>query len=387
MNPTAEHDKAIVKKTGELLKEGMKAIELRQKHIKIADRSELGWAVIAAYEDDELASDSDDEKRIYRAEREAERVAKRKRPGGANATRKKVAAGDTVPVQPSPRGQFSQGSRPPVARPRLVGPCYRCAEWGHLVANCPKPKQLYPFTQPLVRKAGESMCDSHSVCVDTSTSHGVCVNATDYEYPLEAKGASPSPGGVDNTIAGNPEHLELDTDLEGSGELLGVQCWEAQEEKPGSQILDVQGRLRQNLNFWQHTLQAPNNVLEWIQIGYKLPLQYLPDPFSQSNHKSSLVHKSFVTEAVTELLANRCVNRVTEKPYICSPLSVVENAEGKLRLVLNLRYLNQFLYQVKFKYENLKVALLMVSEDDFLFKFDLKSGYHHLDIFEPPGNI
>ena len=200
LNPTAEHDKAIVKKTGELLKEGMKAIELRQKHIKIADRSELGWAVVAAYEDDELASDSDDEKRIYRAEREAERVAKRKRPGGANATRKKVAAGDTVPMQPSPRGQFGQGSRPPVARPRLVGPCYRCAEWGHLVANCPKPKQLYPFTQPLVRKAGESMCDSHSVCVDTGTSHGVCVNATDYEYPLEAKGASPSPGGVDNTI-------------------------------------------------------------------------------------------------------------------------------------------------------------------------------------------
>ena len=40
------------------------------------------------------------------------------------------------------------------------------------------------------------MCDSHSVCVDTSTSQGVCVNATDYEYPLEAKGASPPPGGA-----------------------------------------------------------------------------------------------------------------------------------------------------------------------------------------------
>ena len=96
-----------------------------------------------------------------------------------------------------------------------------------------------------------------------------------------------------------------------------------------------------------------------------------------------MLHKSFVTEAVAELLANRCVNRVTEKPYICSPLSVDENAEGKLRLVLNLRYLNQFLSQVKFKYEDLKVALLMFTEDYFLFKFDLKSGYHHLDIFEP----
>ena len=86
-------------------------------------------------------------------------------------------------------------------------------------------------------------------------------------------------------------------------------------------MVDVQGRLRQNLIFWQQTLEAPNSVLEWIQIGYKLPLRYPPDRFSQSNHKSTLTHKSFVSEAVTELLANRCVKQVAEKPYICSPLS------------------------------------------------------------------
>ena len=78
LNPVEEHDKAIMKKTGELLKEGINTIEVRQKHIKIADRAELGWAFVAAYEEDELASDLDNEKWIYRAEREAERVAKRK---------------------------------------------------------------------------------------------------------------------------------------------------------------------------------------------------------------------------------------------------------------------------------------------------------------------
>ena len=40
---------------------------------------ELGWAVVAAYEDDKLASDSEDKKQIYKAEREAERLSKRKR--------------------------------------------------------------------------------------------------------------------------------------------------------------------------------------------------------------------------------------------------------------------------------------------------------------------
>ena len=105
---------------------------------------------------------------------------------------------------------------------------------------------------------------------------------------MKVEGASLSPEGVDNTErvialraapeqkghiitgfkevntqeANNPEPLELDTDPERNGELLGAQCWEAQEEKSDSQIVDVQGRLRQNLNFWQQTLEAPNIVLE-----------------------------------------------------------------------------------------------------------------------------
>ena len=96
-----------------------------------------------------------------------------------------------------------------------------------------------------------------------------------------------------------------------------------------------------------------------FQIRHKLSVQYLPDPFSQSNHKTTPVHKSFVNEAIAELLANQCVKQVIEESYSCSPLTVVQNAEGKLRLVLNLKYLNQFLSQVKFKYEDLKVTLLM----------------------------
>ena len=41
--------------------------------IKLVDKSEFGWATVNEYLSDELASDSDDEKRIYRAERRAGR--------------------------------------------------------------------------------------------------------------------------------------------------------------------------------------------------------------------------------------------------------------------------------------------------------------------------
>jgi len=66
--------------------------------------------------------------------------------------------------------------------------------------------------------------------------------------------------------------------------------------------------------------------------------------------------------------------------YLCSPLSVVANATGKLCLVLNLKYLNNYLHVIGFKYEDLRTVALMFEADEYLFKFDLKSGYHYVDV-------
>ena len=51
---TTESDQqtAIVKRAKICIDEGIKAIEICKKYNKIADRSELGWAVVAAYEDE-----------------------------------------------------------------------------------------------------------------------------------------------------------------------------------------------------------------------------------------------------------------------------------------------------------------------------------------------
>ena len=63
-------------------------------------------------------------------------------------------------------GNQNAGAHP--VRPRIIGSCFRCGEWGHLVANCAKftPKQLYPFRQPLVRGAVNNVHDVHTVCVN-----------------------------------------------------------------------------------------------------------------------------------------------------------------------------------------------------------------------------
>ena len=43
------------------------------EEIRIADRSEYGWNMVAEYEEDKLANGSDDEKRLYKAELQAGR--------------------------------------------------------------------------------------------------------------------------------------------------------------------------------------------------------------------------------------------------------------------------------------------------------------------------
>ena len=87
-----------------------------------------------------------------------------------------------------------------------------------------------------------------------------------------------------------------------------------------------------------------------------------------------------MSAAISELLMAGCIVQSNECPWVCSPLSVVENVNGRLRLVLDLRYVNQFLPEQKFKYEGLNLVPQMFEKGDHFFTFDLKSGYHHVDI-------
>ena len=50
-------------------------------------------------------------------------------------------------------------------------------------------------------------------------------------------------------------------------------------------------------------------------------------------------------------------------------------------MILDLRYINQHILKQKVKFENWRVGLDYLEKDSYFTKFDLKSGYHHLDIF------
>ena len=146
------------------------------------------------------------------------------------------------------------------------------------------------------------------------------------------------------------------------------------------QPLQIKGNLRRNLDFWIH-IGAPKFILSVIANGYCLPFQSTPVCIG-SNNKSALKFKDFVKEAIEELLLT---NRVVEKlnpPYVVNPLSVFVQADGKKRLILDLRHVNKYLIKWKVKYEDWKVALAFFQKDCYMVSFDLKSGYYHVEIHE-----
>ena len=86
-----ESGAAHLDRAKEDLQEGIKLLSRRQKMIKFADRSDSGWAVVEEYEDDALASNSEDERKMEKAERAAERKVAKKRRLKESKTREEAA--------------------------------------------------------------------------------------------------------------------------------------------------------------------------------------------------------------------------------------------------------------------------------------------------------
>ena len=143
--------------------------------------------------------------------------------------------------------------------------------------------------------------------------------------------------------------------------------------------LSVKGNLRANIEFWK-SIGAPYFILSLIENGYKLPFASSPEPVKLRNNKSARFHANFVDQAIHELVLSGRVCVVAKKPLVVNPLSVSVQPCGKKRLILDLRHVNKCLLKQRVKLEDWKVALSYFTKGSYMFSFDLKSGYHHVEI-------
>ena len=143
--------------------------------------------------------------------------------------------------------------------------------------------------------------------------------------------------------------------------------------------LRVEGNLKNNLVFWR-SIGAPKFVLSIIKNGYRLPFISFPLAVKLRNNKSARIHADFVEQAVLELLNSDRVRMVNERPFVVNPLSVSVQPCSKKRLILDLRHVNKSLIKQSVNYEDWKIAVSYFVKDAYMFSFDLKSGYHLIDI-------
>ena len=101
------------------------------------------------------------------------------------------------------------------------------------------------------------------------------------------------------------------------------------------------------------------------------------------NNKSARENVSFVTEEIQSLLRKGVIPESEQKPTVVNPLTVAYNKVGKPRLVLDCRHINEYLHKFRFRYEDIRIAEEMFEKGSFLFTYDLKSAYHHINMINP----
>ena len=134
-----------------------------------------------------------------------------------------------------------------------------------------------------------------------------------------------------------------------------------------TEIPNVKGRLASHLPFWKST-GASDFILQLIEKGYALPFISEPKPAVFSNNRSAKDNKEFVTSEILKLLELGCLREVNRSEvHTINPLSVADNGK-KLRLILDLRYINQHLRVPKTKYEDMRNFRDLLDKGDFFLQ-------------------
>jgi hypothetical protein len=145
--------------------------------------------------------------------------------------------------------------------------------------------------------------------------------------------------------------------------------------------MSVKFSLRNHVGWWHKNVKN-NYIVNVVEHGYKLPLSGIPRPEWLNNNKSARDNADFVDSEVDKLVHSGVVIELKVKPTVINALTVAINAENKKRLVLDLRQINPMLNLQKYKYEDIRVAAQYLNKNCYMSIFDLKSGYHHIDIHE-----
>ena len=294
-------------------------IAQRQKLIKMADASELGWRVVNEYVTNPLASDSEDEKRIFKAEARATRKYKAEK---TKKTRRFRPYGKQTP--PKTQGLFEQSGTATSTQQarRPPGLCFACGKPGH-----------WKGSPECTAMLGQS---NNKISIDSSSINFENLKTTKL---LESE----------NDEQESYEFVETNISTPSTVTMVKALNEQITSDATSQEVVSPVGRLKNCISKWK---QATTNkyIVDVVQNGYRLPLREQPTKVCLRNNKSARENLPFVRSEVQNLLKKGVVSRRDDIPYVVNPLTVAYNKKGKPRLVLDCRHLNKclHLFNVKF---------------------------------------
>ena len=124
--------------------------------------------------------------------------------------------------------------------------------------------------------------------------------------------------------------------------------------------------------------------MDWIENGYRLLWETaVPAAKESPNKASAMEHKEFVSGAIAEMLEAGALTLLPkgQRPTVVSPIGVVPKPRSeKFRLIINMRYVNNFLSKRVFKFEGFLDLADIAKRGDHSVPYDLKSGCYHVGI-------
>ena len=136
----AKIEKGEIQSATDSLKKVVSEFKTRNKHIKLADKSEHGWKVVDEYKTEELAENSEDEKRIKSAIKSAAAKSKSKPRVNKNRAHPYYKKAPETYPNPDTRGnnfrRYTPGYRYTSASVNN-DICFGCGKTGHWRRNCP----------------------------------------------------------------------------------------------------------------------------------------------------------------------------------------------------------------------------------------------------------
>ena len=131
---------------------------------------------------------------------------------------------------------------------------------------------------------------------------------------------------------------------------------------------------------WERFL-SNSFVLNIVRSGYKIQL----------NHKNVFIHKMItipskskrplILKEIEKHLSSGVISKITPlNSDIVSRIFSVPKPNGKLRIIIDLSYLNKFIRKISFKMEEKNAIKSIIGKNDFMVSIDLKDAFSTISL-------